>query len=594
MTGDEMAVHTEIDPVLIPVIGKNLEAITREMGVALVRTTSSPFFQVKDMCTAILDDKGAMLCQAEYLPLMAYTFPTMLDYLLQSFGDEIYPGDVFIQNDVFYGGNQLQDLAFFRPVFCEGRLCFWTATKGHQVDLGGPVLGGYNPLATEVWQETVRIPPLKVYERGKLRRDVWSLLMANTRLPELVGRDFQAQIGGCLVGERRVLDLVGRYGLGRLDRHVEALLDSTEMRMREEIGSIPQGVYQATATTQHDGLRADAVYTARMKVIVDDAGISFDFTGTDAQSPGWINGVYATTFSAAVCTFFMCVDPDIPHNGGALRPIKVVVPEGTFLNARYPAATVRGNFTCNDVVSECIMKALGRAIPKRVTAGWARSLTGSMAGVDPRTGKKYYDVMFISNRGGGGGTYGADGWSYIGILTLGGGIRVQDVELHEVQTPHFFLELEYRPDSGGAGEWRGGLGPRSKFLIQAQDPEIVMRGDDVDRPFGTLGGKPGAKGACFYREPGGEQRPLGSNAIHHLKAGTEIEFLAAGGGGFGDPRRRDPLKVLQDVRNGFVTREAAREDYGVAIDGETLEIEWEETRKRRAGSISTIDVPACY
>ncbi|MBI3090646.1 MAG: hydantoinase B/oxoprolinase family protein [Candidatus Tectomicrobia bacterium] len=568
MSAPATTADASVDPILVSVIGKHLENITHEMGIAMTRSTSSPFFQVKDMCTAILDERARLLCQKEYLPLMAYTFPTMLEALLKFFGDDVGPGDVFITNDVFYGGNQAQDLAFFRPLFWEGALRYWTATKGHQVDLGGPILGGYNPRAREVWQETVRIPPLKVYEGGKLRRDVWNLLMENTRLPRLVGRDFQAMIGGCTVGERRLQALLQRYGHPSVHAHIDALLDSSEAMMRLEIERLPDGAYQAEASTQDDGQDKEAVYTARLAVTIAGSSITFDFSGSDPQAPGWINGVYATAFSAAVCSLFMCVDPLIPRNDGAMRPIRVLLPEGSFLNARYPAASVRGNFTCNDVIGDSIMKALAQVMPERVTAGWARSLTGSIAGIDPRTGEKYYDVMFISNRGGSGGTQGTDGWSYIGILTLGGGITVQDLEIHERTKPHFFHELEFAPDAGGAGRWRGGLGAHSRFTVFARDTEIVMRGDNSNAPFGLFGGRPGRRGECRLEQANGEIVEVQANELYTLRRAAQIEFFAAGGGGFGNPLERDLDLVADDLRNGFITPEAAVRDYGAVLNAD--------------------------
>ncbi|MBI3089205.1 MAG: hydantoinase B/oxoprolinase family protein [Candidatus Tectomicrobia bacterium] len=570
-----------IDPILTSVIGKNLESIAHEMGIAMTRTTSSPFFQVKDMCTAILDERGRILCQKEYLPLMAYTFPTMLEALLEFFGEEVGPGDVFITNDVFYGGNQLQDLAFFKPVFLEGELLFWTATKGHQVDLGGPILGGYNPRAREVWQETLRIPPLKVYERGVLRRDVWNFLMENTRLPRLVGRDFQAMIGGCIVGERRLHVLLERYGKARLRAHVEALLDSSETMTRAAIERLADGVYRADASTQDDGQDKEAVYTARLAAMVDGSSITFDFSGSDPQAPGWINGVYATSLSATVSTFFMCVDPLIPRNEGSLRPVRVRVPEGSFLNARYPAATVRGNFTCNDVIGDCVMKALAQMMPERVTACWARSLTCSIGGLNPRSRETYYDVMFMSYCGGGGATEGADGWSYIGMLTLGGGLTVQDLEIHERSRPHVFHELEYWPDSGGAGCWRGGLGARSRFTVSAPNPEIIMRGDTVNQSDGLFGGHAGKAGECRMGDASGELVAVPVNERYNPKSGVQIEFRSPGGGGFGEPLRRDAALVAEDVRHGYVSRRAALELYGVELhtDG-GLDVEATERRRQ--------------
>jgi N-methylhydantoinase B len=267
-----------VDPVLASVIDNSIKAATKEMGVSLIRTTSSIYFNAGDMCTGILDSKARLLCQVEYLPLMAYTFPPALKALIEFFGDEIYEGDVFIHNDVFYGCNQLQDLNIFKPIFHEGELCFWTSTKGHEQDLGGSILSGYNPYAKEVWEETIRIPPLKLQEKGVYRKDVWNMILANSRLPQGLGRDLKAQIGGCIVGERRIKQLISRYGLSKLRAHIDFILDSAEARCRSAIAKIPEGSYQADSQTQNDGL-SDETYSAQLTATVRNGHVTLDFTG---------------------------------------------------------------------------------------------------------------------------------------------------------------------------------------------------------------------------------------------------------------------------------------------------------------------------
>src|SRR5579875_466273 len=382
-----------IDPALLSIIDKRFIAITREMGYSMTRTTSSPFFNAGDMCASINDPNGGILCQAEYLPLMSFSTVPATKSVIEFFGEDVHDGDMFIHNDPFYGGNQLQDVGIMKPIFYDGKIQFWSVAKGHQTDIGGPIFGGYNAKATEVFQETIRIPPLRIYDRGELRKDVWNFILENSRVPAVLARDLQSQIGGCVVGERRVKEMINEYGLAKLWAHLNALFDSTDKRMANEISRMKEGKYESSATLQNEGI-SNKEYTARLTVEIRDSRIKFDFIGTDPQSPGFINGVYATSYSSAFSVFFQCVDPEIPHNQGAARRVEIIIPEGTLLNARKPAATVRGNFTCSWLIGECIMEALSHVVPENVTASWWRNLSASVTGLDPETGRINHDVLF--------------------------------------------------------------------------------------------------------------------------------------------------------------------------------------------------------
>lgn len=246
-THPDPAARDGLDPIVTAVVQKKLESLSREMTHVIERTARSPLLQEGDFSAGVLDARHRILCQEEGLPLMTYGYSLMLDHLVGLMREEIYPGDVFIHNDPYYGNNQAQDTAVFRPVFLGGELRFWTGAKGHLADLGGSKLGGYEPAATDMWQETIRLPPLKLIERNELRRDVWSLVLANTRLPELVGGDLRALMAACQVGENRVRELAARYGEQALLTHVDELLDSTHKRMRAELAAIANGSYRAEA-----------------------------------------------------------------------------------------------------------------------------------------------------------------------------------------------------------------------------------------------------------------------------------------------------------------------------------------------------------
>ena len=550
-----------LDPILTSVVQKKLESLSREMVHVIERTARSPLLQEGDFSAGILDARHRILCQEEGLPLMTYGYSLMLDHLVELMGEEIYPGDVFIHNDPYYGNNQAQDTALFKPVFIAGELAFWAGAKGHLADLGGAKLGGYEPAATDMWQETIRLPPLKLIERGELRKDVWNLVLANTRLPDLVGGDVRALIAACQIGENRLRELAKRYGEHELGAHIGALLDGTHMRMRNELAAIANGNYEAEARWQlPPGLeREDLV--CRLQATVDDERVVLDFAGTDTQSSRYYNGTWATSYASALATLLMLVDPLMPHNEGLERCVEVRFPEGSFVNASAPAATVMGNFVMNDVIGETIMKALGDAVPERVTGGWNRGLNASFGGIDPETGEPFFGLPLLSNKGGSGAGREIDGWDCLGILTCGGAFAFDDYEIFEANHPATLLEHELWEDSGGAGQWRGGLGITLRYRIH-HDAEVTSFGDATDRPYGLFGGQPGQPNSFHVVASDGSRAEIPANATIQVKAGAIIEARNAGGGGYGPPERRAPELVRADLRNGIVSAEAAQELYG--------------------------------
>lgn len=553
------------DPIQLSVLQRRLKSITEEMGLTLLRTTRSPILnEARDFVTGLYDAKGRMLEQTEYIPVLAFALQPACENVLRFFGDDIHPGDVILHNDVFSGGNQNNDVAVFKPIFAGKKLVAWAACKGHQADIGGAVQGGYNPEAREVWQEALRIPAVKIYERGKLRRDVWNLIFANIRL-KIVEEDIKAQVGGCTVGERGYLALVERFGRARLEALLAQLFDSTESMVRKEIKAIPDGTYRGESWAFYDGVTEGSKMKINLAVTVRGDEVTFDFTGSSPQTPGFVNAPYSATASALMLTFLMLINPGIPHNDGILRPIRIVNPEGSFLNARFPAATTFGN-SITGPTSDAIFRAFSQALPKMVTAGWNRFLGFAVSGHDPRHDRPYVDILFLSLKGGSGGTWGADGYDHIGLINCAGGILAQDYEMFEIHDPHFLLKHEYLPDSAGAGRWRGGLGVETEFVIRGENVMGVAFGDGVEeeaRAFGFFGGKPGSGNAITLRYPNGETRSAKTKEIiRGIPQGTVFHQLAGGGGGYGDPRERPAELVAADVRNGVVSIEAARKDYG--------------------------------
>ncbi len=554
------------------------------MGLTLLRTTRSPILnEARDFVTGLYDHQGRMLEQTEYIPVLAFAIQPALEYIVSYFGDDIFEGDVIIHNDVFSGGNQNNDVAIFKPIFYEGRLIAWAACKGHQADIGGAVAGGYNPEAREVWQEALRITPVKIYEAGKFRKDVWDMIFANIRY-KIVEEDIKAEMGGCIVGERGVKALLERYGIPKFQNHVNYLFDVTEKMVRKEIDRIPDGIYPGESYVFYDGIHEDSKMKINLNVVVKGDKIIFDYSGSDPQTEGFVNAPLAATSSAVLLTFLMLINPDIPHNDGIIRPIKIVSPKGTFLNAEYPAATTFGN-SITGPNADAIMKAFSTILPKKVTAGWNRFLGFTLTGKDPRNKRSYVDILFLALKGGSGGTYMADGYDHIGLINCAGGILAQDYEMFEIQDPHFLVKHEYLQDSAGAGQWRGGLGVETIFEIYGENVTGIAFGDGVEeeaRAFGLFGGKEGSINKVELLYPDGTIRISKSKEIiRDIPKNTLFQNIAGGGGGYGDPFLRPVDKVLDDVKNELVSTKSAKKDYGVVIDEVTMDVDREATKSLR-------------
>jgi N-methylhydantoinase B len=579
-----------IDKILLSIFQKAFKAITDEMSISLTLTTRSPILcEAKDFVTGLYDAQGRMLEQTENLPILSFSLGPVCKEIIKFYGTDIHPGDVIIHNDVFSMGNQNNDVAIFKPIFArdtvsggdtqhhepdvasggdtqrhkDGTLIGWAAAKGHQADIGGAVQGGYNPNATEVWQEALRIPAVKIYEKGKLRKDVWNLIFANIRL-QMVEEDIKAQIGACTLGERRLQALVEKYGIECFEEHKQELFNSTERMMKKEIENIPNGVYEGESKVYYDGRHLGTEFSVHVKITVEDEAIEFDFSKSSPQTNGFVNGTYTSTCSAITLTFLQMVNPNIPHNEGMIKPLKYIVPVGTILNAAYPKATTFGNHLCPQT-ADAIFKALSTAIPDRVTAGWNHLLCSLFTGIHPRTGRKYVDIGFMGLKGGSGALEGDDGYDHIGMIDASGGVLDQDYEMYEQQTPHRIIKHEYLMDSAGAGKWRGGLGVETIIRIGADHTTMVVFGDgDKAAPYGLFGGKSSILNKISLTYPDGTEKiPLSKDLIEDIPEGTIYYQIASGGGGYGDPKERDRELVAKDARDGVCSIENAVKDHNV-------------------------------
>jgi len=558
---------SKIDPILLSVYARAFKSIADEMSISVQQSTRSPILcEAKDFVTGLYDAEGNMLEQMENLPILAFSLAPVCKYIIDYYAGNINEGDVFFHNDVFSMGNQNNDVAVYKPIFFDGELVAWSAVKGHQADIGGNVPGGYNPNATEVWQEALRIPPIKVVEGGKLRKDIWNLIFANIRF-DIVQHDMKAQMGACVIGERRMLDLIGKYGLESYQNHKAALFKATRKMMEAEIRKVPNGTYNGEGHVFYDGRHEGSEFTIRVKITVEDEKITFDYGATDAQTNGFVNGTYTSSASATILTFLQMVNPDIPHNQGMVEPIEILIPEGTILNASYPKATTFGNHLCPPN-ADAIIRALAPVMPDNVTAGWNNLLCSLSTGEDAEKDDTYVDIFFMGMKGGSGAMNGTDGYDHIGMIDASGGVLDQDYEMFEQQTPHTLIKHEYYTDSAGAGQWRGGLGTETIYKVGSDNTQIVTFGDgDFEPSFGLFGGKGGNLNLIRMTYPDGQQVvPHNKDLITDVPKDTIYYQIAGGGGGYGNPEKRDRAILAREIRDGILSAEKAEELYGLKAE----------------------------
>jgi N-methylhydantoinase B len=577
------------DPILASVLQRRVHAITQEMATVLMRSSRSPIFnEIGDLVTVVFDRRARTLAQTEYASIIANGAGPPLPYILERFEGDLHDGDVILHNDVYTGGNQNADVGVYMPVFRGGELVTWLASKGHVADIGGMTAGGYDPNAREVWQEAFRIPPLKLVDRGTVRPDVWELVKANIRL-DIVMEDVKSMIGACTIGKRRLLEVLDRYGVESFERHMDFVMDASERLVRAELQRWPDGVYRGESWMVSDGLDPTRRYRIAVKVTIDGSSITFDFSDSDDQAPGFTNMPPASATGAVRIAFLMLMNAggiDVPTNEGLFTPVTTVFREGSLLNPRFPASSIFGNQMCDEVL-EAIMLALADALPDRVTAGWNQLLCTALAGVDPRTEAPSVSLS-IFMRGGPGAMQGADGFDALGFTGTPGSMRSPDMEMFELSTPHFMEQYEYLPDSAGAGEWRGGLGTISRWRFYGLDELGVTIGDDAasegaDPAPGLFGGEPAGLNELRLHYPDGSVKEWGSKEIvFGIPEGAVCEARNGGGAGYGDPRRRDARKVFEEVRDGLLSPEKARSSYRVAILPDGSGIDEAETARLRS------------
>jgi N-methylhydantoinase B len=578
-----------LDPIVLTVITNRLEGITREMGAGMLRSSRSPIFaENRDFVTAVFDKKLRMVGQTAYIPVLLGASPFAVEAISRDFGEEVREGDVMILNDPYRGNNHLPDISVVKPVFFDGQLEFWVLARGHHADIGGGGSAGYNAAAQTVWEEGLRIPPARLYDGGKYNRDVWNLILLNTRLPTLVEGDLSCQVGACKIGERSLIELLRRYGAGTLERAMDQMLDSTEAQMRAQIQEIPAGTYR-TERKLDDSWDSGARPTIRLALHVNGDSLTIDFAGTDPQIPAYFNSSYPNTVSSCYIGLFSNFSSDIKINEGSMRPIHVVAPEGSLVNPLEGAPNTQCTVATCAVIVESVWQALTQARPHAAQAAWARSNTAVGSGLNPRT-QRPIAFIYHFTKGGGGATDGFDGWSHISPVSSMGGSRVPDPELHELSTPNSILSYEYRKDSAGAGKWRGGYGSNFRVRFDSGGTLLSCQVGSISpetAPFGLAGGHDATPARMGIRKPGREATEFQRAAMYRPDSGDILECDSSGGGGYGDPYERPAELVLNDVLDELLSVEKARDSYGVIIDPENLSLDRERTRALRERRVSS-------
>ncbi len=574
---------TDVDPIKVSVIDNRLDAISKEIGQTMLRTSRSPIFsEARDFVTGVFDHKLRLVAQTAYIPVLMGALPYAVKSIAGKFEGDIDEGDIFILNDPYHGNNHPPDITIAKPVFFDSEICFWSVCKGHHADVGGGGVAGYNPGARSIWEECIRIPPAKLYMAGKLNKALLDTILLNVHLPFLVEGDLHCEVGACTKGERSLIALLEKYGIDLVNAAIDQIFDASERHMRAVISDVPNGEFEAERLIDHDGIEKDKMIKVKVTLKVDEDDITFDFTGSDPQAKGYINSTMPNTASSAYLALFMSIGSEVRFNEGALRALHVIAPVGTVVNAAEPAPVTGCTIASAQAIIESVWLALSQTVPEKVDACWARWCAPATMGFNPRTGRPFGDIHFMC-KGGGGASYGLDGWDHMGTVVCAGGLRAPDPELHELVNPYTILQYEYWPDSAGAGEWRGGMGTIYRWRVEADDIAVANfgggnRAETV--PFGLEGGNDAPANQLYLRKAD-EVIDVDAESLYDFDKGDVFEIYESGGGGYGDAKKRPAEKVREDVQNGVVSIDKAREDYGVVIDANTLDVDNAATQELR-------------
>ena len=566
------------DPIEFELFKNSIFSIADEMAVTITRTTYSGVLKDNmDFSTAFADADGKMVAQGLTLPGHLGSIPTALAATMRHYGDTMAPGDVFIMNDPFDGGMHLPDIFVFKPIYRDGVRLAFAATICHHTDVGGRVAGSNASDSTEIYQEGLRIPPLKFYEAGRRNETVVKFIEKNVRVPVKVMGDLRAQLAACNSGEKQFLDLVDTYGVDKIGPYLEEILDYAERMTRAAIKELPDGEFSFEDWIDDDGVEFGK--PIRLFVTLKKKGDSLlaDWTGTSEQVKGAINNTLSFTQAAVYCCVRSVLPKGIPNNEGVFRAIKVTAPEGTIANMVLPGACAARGLTGFRMV-DCCFGALAMMLPDQVFAASDGGNTGiSIGGYDSHRNPFIYVDFTCGTWGGRPFADGLDGNS-----NMHANMASTSVEITEAEHPIEILAYEFVPDKSGAGKYRGGTPYRRDYRLLEEEAVLQVRSDRRDfRPYGLYGGYPGKPSMNFLNPTGQNDQPVKAKITMTMKRGDVLRHELAGAAGWGDPLERDPKAVLRDVRNEMISVDTARRDYGVAVDIGTWSIDESETEKLR-------------
>jgi len=564
---------TNLDPLTLAVIQAGLGQVCNEMDIAFSRAAFSPVIAEADDRSSGIYDKatGELIAQGELgLPVFVGTMQFSTAELIRLIGEgkagAPEPGDIYAVNDPYLGGTHLMDVRFALPFYYQGEHFCWLQNTGHWPDIGGMVPGGFSAHATEVEQEGLRLPPVKLFKRGVMDAEIHAIIRCNMRIADQRIGDIRAQAAALKVGESRLTELIDRYGRPTILAAMAEIKRRAARLMRAHIAAIPDGIYRSEAFVDSDGVVNKPL---KIALAVEKAGetLDFDFAGSSPPCLGPMNSVLATTYSA-VYLAMRHIFPDIPLNAGAFEPLRIKRPVGTFLDAHYPRPVSGCAAEVSQRIAEAVFLALVRAIPDKVTAAPAGS-SGNFAlgGFDPAKGAGY--VMYQISGGGYGGNADHDGLSN-GCSTIGIS-KSQPVEVLEQYYPVLFRRFALREGSGGAGQQRGGFGLHYEVeLLRGTARASFVMDHGRFGPPGVEGGAEGGRNIVKVHRAGQTLIPehLSKDQDIPLAVGDRVEVMTPGGGGYGNPFARDPQSVVRDVRRGYYTRQEAEALFGVALGPE--------------------------
>ncbi len=561
------------DQFTLTIIQEHLRATAEEMFVRLGQASKSPIiYEVLDYSCGLLNVDGELIAEAQGVPGFTGVLPFAVRSILDKFGAEaMRPGDIYATNDPYSGGGtHLSDVCLVAPIMLDGELIAFAANKAHYTEVGGMAPGSWTTDATEIYQEGLQLPAIKVYDGGEPVSAIIDIIAANVRLPDMTLSDLYAGAAAARTGERRVQELCRRYGVDTYRAAVVDLLDHGERIARQALEKLPKGVYEAEDFMDDDGL-SDEPIPIRVKVTIDEEGFTADFTGSSPQVPGPINGTWARLYSSCRVVFKAITDPSYPNNGGCFRPVKVICPNGSIFTAKRPAP-VSTYWEAGASAVDLLWQAMYPIAKDKLTVGHFLSICGTSVSGHDDDGNLF--VLVEPQAGGWGAGRGKDGEN--GLVAQGDGETYNiPVEVCETRYPIRVDQYSFNVTGAGAGRYRGGAGLVRDYRILGESAAVTTTyGRHRFLPWGADGGGQGSpNGAAVIRD--GEDEPevwAGKLTRYPLERGDVVRLISGTGGGYGDPLERPVEAVQDDVKNGYITVDQARDDYGVTLDPDTLDV----------------------